>query len=69
MKKPESNKVLVAYGDDYENWYPAKILDKLSTQFTCEFLVEDKLKHGFYFYKDNNVTWKSTGLNRIERKD
>ena len=69
MKKPRSDIVLVTYGNDYKNWYPAKIKSKLSKQFTCEFLIQNKLKHGFYFYKDNNVTWKSTGLKRIERKD
>tara|TARA_Y100001951_G_C11206125_1_gene220120 strand:- start:300 stop:509 length:210 start_codon:yes stop_codon:yes gene_type:complete len=69
MKKPESDNVLVTYDDYDKTWYPAKILDRLSTQFTCEFLIQNKLKHGFYFYKDNNVTWKSSRLKRIERKD
>ena len=50
--------VLVSYGNDFNTWYPAEIIDKLSSQFWCEFKVKGKQKYGWYFYKDHRVTWK-----------
>ena len=63
IKKPNTNNVLVTYRYNFKKWYPAKIIDELSSQFTCEFLIKDKVTFNYYFYKDRNITWKD----KIER--
>jgi hypothetical protein len=58
MKKPRNRNVLVTF-QDHKTWYPAKLNNLLSTQFSAEFVdAHKKPQYGYYFYKDRNITWK-----------
>ena len=58
MKKPKGTKVLVRYPEDEKNWYEGTVKSLLSIQFTCEYEVDGKREHRFYFYNDFKTTWK-----------
>ena len=58
MIKPRTKQVLVTYLDHDNSWYPAKVESLLSVQFTVDFKLGKDIKHGYYFYKDRNITWK-----------
>lgn len=41
---------------DGEPWAVAKVIDPLSTQFTCRVLRQKQVR--FYFYLDKGFTWR-----------
>ena len=47
------DKVVLLIGDDE---YEARVIDALSTQFTCRILRTKQVR--FYFYADKGITWK-----------
>ena len=64
IAKPKTDEVLVRdtyiYSSKKEKkiWYPAKVKERLSVQFTAEYVKNDKPDYGYYFYKDRGYTWK-----------
>ena len=67
IKKPKTNNIFVkdtylyATKEAKKTWYPAKIEERLSVQFTAVYKKnkkDKKLQHGYYFYRDNSYTWK-----------
>ena len=58
MKKPKGKTVMVRYLEDDTTWHKATVGTLLSIQFTADFKLGKDIKHGYYFYKDRNITWK-----------
>tara|TARA_R100001377_G_scaffold19866_1_gene10404 strand:- start:42 stop:221 length:180 start_codon:yes stop_codon:yes gene_type:complete len=58
MKKPKGKTVMVRYPEDDTTWYEATVDTLLSIQFTANYEVAGKQRHGFFFYKDYKLTWK-----------
>lgn len=52
-KVKSGDKVVLLIGDDE---YEARVIDALSTQFTCRILRQKQVR--FYFYSDKGITWK-----------
>ena len=68
INNPKTKQVLVTYLDHDKSWYPAKVQSLLSVQFTADFKKGKEVKHGYYFYKDRNITWKDKEELSYEKK-
>jgi len=58
VNKPKGKTVMVRYPEDDTTWYEATVDTLLSIQFTANYEVDGKQRHGFFFYKDYKLTWK-----------
>ena len=68
MPNPKSKqKILISYDPKDDIWYPATVLVEMSTQFSAMW-GEKGERHGYFFYKDEGVTWKPKELQQRERK-
>ena len=52
LKKGDKVALLI----DDEQWAEARVIDPLSTQFTCRVLRQKQVR--FYFYLDKGFTWR-----------
>ena len=57
--------ILIQYEEGDNLWYEATVLECLSSQFTCMW-GEKGERHGYFFYKEEGVTWKKNNVCDIQ---
>ena len=56
MKAPVKARDKVELLIDGDTWAEARVIDPLSSQFTCRIKRQKQVR--FYFYADKGLTWK-----------